>query len=60
MLLTGILLAVELGLQLAQRKAFGTLTDDALLGSQVDLLLLILGLLLVAAVRSVGGGRHAA
>jgi ATP-binding cassette subfamily B protein len=48
----GVLMAVELGLQLGQRKAFGTLVDDALLKSDVGLVVLILGLLLAASVVS--------
>ena len=47
-------MAVELGLQLGQRKAFGTLVDDALLKADGGLVVLILLLLLVAAVVSGG------
>ena len=50
----GLLMAVELGLQLGQRKAFGTLVDDALLKADGGLVVLILLLLLVAAVVSGG------
>ncbi len=50
--LIGLLMAVELGLQLGQRMAFGTLVDDALLKSDGGLVVLILVLLLVAAVVS--------
>jgi ATP-binding cassette subfamily B protein len=50
--LIGLLMGVELGLQLGQRKAFGTLVDDALLKSDAGLVVLILVLLLVAAVVS--------
>jgi len=50
--LIGLLMAVELGLQLGQRMAFGTLVDDALLKSDAGLVVLILVLLLVAAVVS--------
>jgi ATP-binding cassette subfamily B protein len=52
LVLIGLLMAVELGLQLGQRKAFGTLVDDALLKSDGGLVVLILVLLLVAAVVS--------
>jgi ATP-binding cassette, subfamily B, bacterial len=52
MLLIGALMVVELGLQLGQRKAFSTLFDEAILKSQVDLMLLILALLGAAAVVS--------
>ena len=50
--LIGLLMAVELGLQLGQRKAFGTLVDDALLKSDGGLVVLILVLLLAAAIVS--------
>ncbi|MFN9129422.1 MAG: ABC transporter ATP-binding protein [bacterium] len=50
----GLLMALELGLQLGQRKAFGTLVDDALLKADGGLVVLILVLLLVAAVVSGG------
>ncbi len=52
LVLIGLLMAVELGLQLGQRMAFGTLVDDALLKSDGGLVVLILVLLLVAAVVS--------
>ncbi len=52
MLLIGVLMVVELGLQLGQRKAFSTLFDEAILKSQVELMLLILALLVAAAVVS--------
>jgi ABC-type bacteriocin/lantibiotic exporter with double-glycine peptidase domain len=45
-----VLMLVELGLQMAQRKAFTTLIDDAILQSQVSLMVLILGLLLAASI----------
>ena len=47
-----VLMLVELGLQMAQRKAFTTLIDDAILQSQVSLMVLILGLLLAASIIS--------
>ena len=50
--LIGLLMVVELGLQLGQRKAFGTLVDDALLKSDGGLAVLILVLLLAAAIVS--------
>jgi ATP-binding cassette subfamily B protein len=52
LVLIGVLMAVELGLQLGQRMAFGKLVDDALLKSDAGLVVLILVLLLVAAVVS--------
>ena len=48
----GLLIAVELGLQLAQRKAFGVLIDEAILKTDVPLLVMILVGLAIAAVVS--------
>jgi ATP-binding cassette subfamily B protein len=48
----GLLIAVELGLQLWQRKAFGILIDDAILKTDVPLLIMILIGLAIAAVVS--------
>jgi len=42
------LMTVELGLQLAQRKAFSTMIDEAILKSNISLMVLILGLHLAA------------
>ena len=54
-----MLMLLELGLQMAQRKAFTTLIDDAILQSNVSLMVLILGLLLAASViSSVCGSLH--
>ena len=54
-----VLMLIELGLQMAQRKAFTTLIDDAILQSNVSLMVLILGLLLAASViSSVCGSLH--
>ncbi len=50
--LIGLLMAVELGLQLGQRKAFGVLIDEGLLKSEIGLLVLILSLMLLAALIS--------
>ena len=50
------LMLVELGLQMAQRKAFSTLIDEAILQSQFGLMALILGLLLAASVVSGAAG----
>jgi len=52
----GLLMTIELGLQLGQRKAFSTLLDDAIIKGQVDLLVLILILLAVAALFSGAAG----
>jgi ATP-binding cassette subfamily B protein len=55
-LLIGVLIAVELGLQLGQRKAFGILIDEAILKTDVPLLVLILAGLAMAAVVSGAAG----
>ncbi|MEY3477675.1 MAG: hypothetical protein RLY65_2075, partial [Pseudomonadota bacterium] len=50
---------VELGLQMAQRLAFTSLIDDAILQSRIDLMVVILGLLFGAAViSSICGSLH--
>ncbi len=51
-----VLMTVELGLQLAQRKAFSTLIDEAILQSDIRLMALILGLMLAAAILSGAAG----
>ena len=48
----GVLIAIELGLQLGQRKAFGILIDDAILKTDVPLLVMILVGLAIAAIVS--------
>jgi ATP-binding cassette subfamily B protein len=51
-----VLMTVELGLQLAQRKAFSTLIDEAILQPDIRLMALILGLMLAAAILSGAAG----
>ena len=51
-----MLMLLELGLQMAQRKAFSTLIDEAILQSQFGLMALILGLMLAASVISGAAG----
>lgn len=54
-----VLMLLELGLQLGQRKAFSTLIDDAILQGQAPLMVLILALLLAASViSSICGSAH--
>ena len=50
---------IELGLQMAQRLAFTSLIDEAILQSKVDLMVIILRLLFAAAlVSSICGSLH--
>ena len=51
-----MLMLLELGLQMAQRKAFSTLIDEAILQSQFALMALILGLMFAASVISGAAG----
>ena len=54
-----MLMIVELGLQMAQRMAFTNLIDEAILQSQVNLMVIILSLLFAAAlVSSICGSLH--
>ena len=50
------LMLLELGLQMAQRKAFSTLIDEAILQTQFGLMALILGLMLAASLVSGAAG----
>jgi len=54
--LIGLLIALELGLQMGQRKAFGILIDEAILKTDVPLLVMILAGLAAAAIVSGAAG----